>query len=164
MAHNLIIHSDGFLDQNWRGSLQSSSITGATHWYRCSVGIRCPKKIQLRINTITDVRKRHKIIQVYAGSNIYCTSDCTQMITRIQCRDFLKYIENIDKEINFDDLIVKSTEIKVIHLNQNEWENSQCSCKYWHKELKCRHIIALACRLQLASYIEVAYNAPLTTK
>ena len=55
MAHNLIIHSDGFLDQNWRGSLQSSSITGATHWYRCSVGIRCPKKIQLRINTITDV-------------------------------------------------------------------------------------------------------------
>ena len=55
MAHNLIIHSDGFLDHNWRGSLQSSSITEATHWYRCSVRIRCPKKIQLRINTITDV-------------------------------------------------------------------------------------------------------------
>ena len=35
---------------------------------------------------------------------------------------------------------------------------------YWHKELKCRHIIALACRLQLASYKKVAYNAPLATK
>ena len=52
----------------------------------------------------------------------------------------------------------------MVLLNEKEWESSSCSCKWWHKELKCNHITALACRLKLASFIQIAYSAPLTAK
>ena len=29
---------------------------------------------------------------------------------------------------------------KVIQFNDEVWENRQCSCKWWHKHLKCKHI------------------------
>ena len=45
-------------------------------------------------------------------------------------------------------------------INNEEWELSQCSCRWWNKELI--DIITLACKL--ASYIDVAYSAPLSSK
>ena len=65
-----------------------------------------------------------------------------------QCRDFLDYLSKIEQN-NFD----KVTEIKIITLNSDERENSSWSCRNWHKFLKCVQIIAIACRLKLASYL-----------
>lgn len=81
-----------------------------------------------------------------------------------QCRIFLEYLNKLEEETRFDSLIYKTTEIKIIELNKGEWENSSCSCKHWHKNLKCNHIITLACRLKLASYLRIAYSAPMTAK
>jgi len=108
--------------------------------------------------------KKHKIIHLFQGSNVYCTSDIHKTLNRADCREHLKYLENIEIETSFERLINKVTDIRVIHLNEVEWENSRCSCRWWHKNLKCNHIIALACRIKLASYIAVAYSAPLTAK
>jgi len=76
----------------------------------------------------------------------------------------LDYITNISEETSFDIMIEKTSKMRVIQFNFDEWENSKCSCRYWHKELKCRPIIVLACRLEVASYVEVAYSTPITHK
>ena len=49
-------------------------------------------------------------------------------------------------------------------MNQDEWENSTCTCRDWHKTLKCNHIIALASRLKKCSFAAIAYSIPLTVK
>lgn len=105
--------------------------------------------------------RKCKIIE-YKGYHF--TSDNDNKLDGGKCKEYLKYIEDISNETDFDTLIYKSDEIKVVKLNKEVWENSECSCKYWHKNLKCSHIIALACRLKKASYVEVAYSAPLTSK
>ncbi len=54
--------------------------------------------------------------------------------------------------------------IRVIEFDEGTWELSKCSCVWWHKYLKCNHIITLAVRLKKASYIAVAFSAPITHK
>ena len=49
-------------------------------------------------------------------------------------------------------------------MNQDEWENSTCTCRDWHKTLKFNHIIALALRLKKCSFAAIAYSIPLTAK
>ena len=91
-------------------------------------------------------------------------SDFQKHLTREDARNYLQYIENISLESSFDSLITNVKNVVVIRLNENEWENSICSCHLWHKNLICSHIIALACRLKLTSYLDVAYSAPLSAK
>jgi len=54
--------------------------------------------------------------------------------------------------------------ITVIKFNDEDWESSQCSCAWWHKHLKCNHVITLAVRLKKASYIQIAYSASIASK
>ena len=67
----------------------------------------------------------------------------------------------ISQEVDFDTLIDKTKSIHVILLNKDEWESSICSCVWWHKNNKCNHTIALACRTKLASFDEIAFTIPL---
>ncbi len=76
----------------------------------------------------------------------------------------MDHIKNISEETSFDIMVEKTSKTRVIQFNFDEWENSKSSCRYWHKELKCRHIIVLACRLEVASYVEVAYSTTITNK
>jgi len=108
--------------------------------------------------------KRHKIIKLNKNSNVFYTSDTIKDISRDQCSQFTNYISNIDKETSFERLIETTDSIKVLKFNDEEWKLSQCSCAWWHKHLKCNHVITLAVRLKKASYIEVAYSAPITSK
>ncbi len=61
-------------------------------------------------------------------------------------------------------MVEKTSKMRVIQFNFDEWANSKCSCRYWHKELKCRHIIVLASHLEVDSYVDVAYSTPITHK
>jgi len=108
--------------------------------------------------------KQFKIIKFTKTGSLYCTTDSDKHLDKQKCKNYFSYIENIKAETSFDILITKTDEIKVVKFNDEVWENSECSCRWWHKDLKCRHITALACRLKKASYLEVAYSAPLTSK
>ncbi len=93
----------------------------------------------------------HKIIQVYSTKNIYCTSDHLKIITKEQCRKYLQDI-NLNVYTDFDNMMQQVEEFRVIKINEHIWENSECSCKEWHKFLKCNHVIALATRLKLCTF------------
>ena len=67
--------------------------------------------------------KHHRIIHVFKNKNTWITSDIHQIIDRAQCKEFLNYRQNCI-ETNFDIWIHKSTEFKVIHFNNEEWELS----------------------------------------
>ena len=108
--------------------------------------------------------KRHKIVKLYKESNLYYTSDDCKNLQREKCIDYSNYIQNVRAETSFKNLIEMTNSIKVIKFNEAVWENSQCSCAWWHKHLKCNHIITLAVRLNKASYIKVAYSAPIAHK
>ena len=107
----------------------------------------------------------HKIIQAYSTKNIYCTNYHHKIITKEQCRKYLQD-NNSHSYTDFDNMMQQVDEFKVIKLNENIWENSECSCKEWHKFLKCNHIISLATRLKLYTFSTVAYaySIPLTHK
>ena len=95
---------------------------------------------------------------MHKNKNIWLTSDVHKIFERAECKEFVNYIENYS-ESTFELWINKTTEFKVIQFDDEVWELSKCSCRWWHKELKCSHVIVLACRLKKASYIDVAYSA-----
>ena len=51
--------------------------------------------------------KKHKIIHVYAGENLYLTSYVYKELTRAQCLEHLQYIKNIEAESCLDTLLKK---------------------------------------------------------
>jgi hypothetical protein len=53
-AHELIVHLDGYLGNQWKEGRKVSSMNGVTHWYRCAV-TGCNMMVQLEINALTDV-------------------------------------------------------------------------------------------------------------
>ncbi len=79
--------------------------------------------------------KKLKMIQYYKDGNVYCTSDSDKKLDRSKCKAYFEYIGNIHNESDFDRLITKTDELKVIKFNQEVWENSECSCRWWHKYL-----------------------------
>ena len=84
-------------------------------------------------------------------------------LTKQQCREFLS---EKDKNLfnDFDSMINSINRINTIHLDLDCWEKSICDCKNWMKAYKCNHIIALASRLKLCSFSEVAYSIPIKHK
>ncbi len=65
---------------------------------------------------------------------------------------------------SFDKMMQDINRIRMIKLNKEEWENSECTCSFWQKNYKCNHVISLATRLRLASFSTVAYSIPLQHK
>ena len=105
----------------------------------------------------------HSMIQVFSSQDIFCTSDEVSKLSKAECRQFIKNIENF-KWFSFDAMIFDINRIRVIKLNREEWENSECTCSHWQKNYKCNHVISLATRLRLASFSTVAYSIPLQHK
>ena len=65
---------------------------------------------------------------------------------RVNCwAHVIKNIENF-KWFSFDAMIFDINRIRVIKLNREEWENSECTCSHWQKNYKCNHVISLATR------------------
>jgi hypothetical protein len=108
--------------------------------------------------------KRHKIIKLDKRSNLYYASDTVQNLARGTCIEFTNYIKCINAETSFKHLMEMTNSIRVIRFNDEDWELSQCSCAWWHKYLKSNHVITLAVRLKNASYIQIAYSAPIAYK
>ena len=94
---------------------------------------------------------------------MYCTSDVEKKLTKDECRQYLKDVEEC-KWTDFDEMIQSIQKIRIIKLCNDEWENSECTCPSWQKDYKCNHVISLASRLRLASFATVAYSIPLQHK
>ena len=54
-ANDLITHIDGFLDFKWKQFRQNTNSRGATRYYKCLKATYCPKLLQLRIDTTTEI-------------------------------------------------------------------------------------------------------------
>ena len=107
--------------------------------------------------------KQHSFIKAFSNKYVYCTSDSSKVITKIQCREFIQQISDCDYD-DFDIMVRKINEIQIISLNRNCWENSVCNCREWMKFYKCNHIISLAARLKLCNFASVADSIPIMHK
>jgi hypothetical protein len=85
----------------------------------------------------------------------------SDVFTREQAIEHLEYLNTIDKETSLDKLTENTLFWKLIYLNTQEWDLSTCSCFSWHKNLQCSHIISLASRLGLTSFVRNAYDTPI---
>ena len=64
----------------------------------------------------------------------------------------------------FDNLIEVQQNIYFIKLNFVQWELSECTCYYWLKNFKCKHVISIAALKDLVSFESIAMNLPLEPK
>ena len=84
-------------------------------------------------------------------------------ITKNLCRDYLKKNDQLDFS-SFDQLEEHQQNLHTIKINQKQWQLSECTCYTWSKNLKCKHVIAIASRLNLCSFDQIAMNLPLEPK
>ena len=103
------------------------------------------------------------MIQIYSTKDIYGLSETLKKIDKPQCREFINKMHQPDYE-DFDVMMKNIHEIYIIELNRACWENSTCTCREWHKTLKCKHIISLSTMLNLCTFSEIAYTIPLDKK
>ena len=51
--------------------------------------------------------------------------------------------------IDFDALIEMEASLWCVVANEEEWTKGKCSCPYFSKNYKCKHLIAISIRLKL---------------
>ena len=102
----------------------------------------------------------HLMIQMFSSQNIFCTSDEVSKLSKEKYRKFAKDITDC-KWSSFEKMMQDINQIRMIKLNKEEWENSECTCSFWQKNYKCNHVIS---RLKLASFSTVAYSTSLQHK
>ena len=107
--------------------------------------------------------KQHSFIKAFSTKDVYCTSDTLKCVTKNQCREITQQMDECLYD-DFDDMVIQINEIRMVKLNLECWENSECNCENWLKFYKCNHIISLAARLKLCSFAQVAYSIPILHK
>jgi hypothetical protein len=64
----------------------------------------------------------------------------------------------------FDDFLKHFSSINVITINDEQWENSFCTCKHAQKHYYCNHILLVASRLELLAFDDILMDLPLDKK
>ncbi len=92
------------------------------------------------------------------GQHIYfLPSGEEKQLTKDQCREYLLRIKdcnftlqdknNHPKHLDkFDQFFVAVNKIRMVKLNLQCWEQSECNCNFWNKNYKCFHIVLCAFR------------------
>ena len=90
--------------------------------------------------------------------NIYfLPSGLDKQLTKDQCREYLLRIKdcnfilqeknNHPKHLDkFDQFFLAVNKIRMVKLNLDCWELSECNCNFWNKDYKCFHIVLCAFR------------------
>ena len=106
---------------------------------------------------------QHSFIKAFSTKDIYCTSDVLKSVTKQQCREIMQKMDECNYA-DFDEMWLHINQIRIVTLNKDCWENSECNCKNWLKFYKCDHVISLSARLKLCSFVSVAYSIPICHK
>ncbi len=109
------------------------------------------------------VKTKLKMFKPFDDKDIYITSDTKLIKDKYECRTYLNDMKQC-KFNDFDDMIAKMNDYRVINLNKDMWQNSQCTCPDGLKKYKCKHITVLASRLDLCSFENYCDELPLTSK
>jgi hypothetical protein len=115
-------------------------------------------------NDITEsANVKLKMFKPFSTQNIYITSDSKDVQDKYECRNYLTEMKEC-KFNDFDSLISRMNEYRVITLNSDNWQNSECTCSDGLKKYKCKHILVLAIRLNLLNIENLYDKMPLTNK
>ncbi len=63
-----------------------------------------------------------------------CTSECMEHFEKISQPDWNTYDEFLEHAFH---------EIRYVEINEENWKLSKCSCYYWCKYYRCKHMIAI---------------------
>ena len=98
-------------------------------------------------------------------SIIYFTtaSDYVGPFDKHICRALLVQYNDCNFD-SFDKLIDLQKNIYMIKINFDQWELSECTCYFWLKNFKCKHVISISSLKKLCSFESVAMNLPLEPK
>ena len=76
----------------------------------------------------------------------------TEQITTSSIDQFMSVHENLQWQ-TFDEFVTNESEMWCIKLNRENWSQSKCSCHYFSKNIKCKHIIGIAARERIENCI-----------
>ena len=62
---------------------------------------------------------------------------------------------------SYDDFISHSRQLRFIEINTINYKLSKCSCWYWSKYYKCKHMLDLCLRLSYFEYESKARQVPI---
>ena len=92
------------------------------------------------------MREDVKAFQNYVEDEYFIT-----VLTIAACEEFFERREYSDWS-SFDDFIKHSRRIRFVKINTSNYKLSTCSCWYWCKYYKCKHMIDLCSRLGFITY------------
>ena len=90
-------------------------------------------------------------------TNYYCTpsSDVNKDLDKSQCRSFFEVIAS--HWSTYDDFLAfHLKQFRYVTVNEQNWKLSVCSCWYWCKYYKCKHMISTCYRLNLCNFPQEA--------
>ena len=99
-----------------------------------------------------------KVKKIKRGDNYYyccASSDKIEELSSESCHEYFDSLEVVDENINFysfNDYLKQSTKLHYIIINETNWKLSNCSCWWWCKNFKCKHVIGICSRLKLFKF------------
>jgi len=105
--------------------------------------------------------------KIKRGDNYYyCTpsSDKIEELSSESCHEYFDSLKVVAETINFDefnDYLKQSNKLHYISINETNWKLSKCSCWWWCKNFKCKHVIGICSRLKLLKFETVHKSIPI---
>ncbi|RNA17496.1 hypothetical protein BpHYR1_002191 [Brachionus plicatilis] len=72
------------------------------------------------------------------------STDVNYEATKEGCRN---YLNSTGPWATFKDYLSWNDSYKIIEINEQVWELSECSCQYWKKNYICKHVIGISYEL-----------------
>ncbi len=102
--------------------------------------------------------KLEKTIKSYKHQDglYYCapSSDKDTHLTSAICDNYFRHKKE-KKWDTYDDYLVQIRKIRYVSINESNWKMSKCSCWFWSKNYKCKHMLAICNRKTLFDYLPV---------
>ena len=93
------------------------------------------------------VKKNKRIVKLrHQNKLIYMvtSTDVTYEATKKGCRN---YLNSTEPWATFKEYLSWNDSYKIIEINEQVWELSECSCQYWKRNYICKHVVGISYKL-----------------
>ena len=73
------------------------------------------------------------------------------MLTKNECKLFFEKFDSLSWS-SFDNYRQHTSSMRFVLIDEKNWKHSKCSCGWWAKNYKCKHVIAISERLGKCDY------------
>ncbi|RNA39057.1 hypothetical protein BpHYR1_012753 [Brachionus plicatilis] len=101
---------------------------------------RRKKNLKIRKSKKIFIQEKHQNKVIY----MVTSTDVTYEATKEGCRN---YLNSTGPWATFKEYLSWNDSYKIIEINEQVWELSECFCQYWKKNCICKHVIGISYKL-----------------